>query len=136
MYTSDKPAERGRRLSASGAYLAAAAACALFGGIYEIFSHGVYSCYMLCAFVFPLLLGSCPFYVMERTGRAFPCTAVEDFVHGGVAALTVGSIMQGVLEIYGTANPLTAGFWIAGAALTVAGWLMTLLWRQLPHGGS
>ena len=39
----------------------------------------------------------------------------------GVAALTAGSVFQGVLEIYGTTNRLSAVYWILGALLLFAG---------------
>ena len=122
MFTSHKPPEGKRYASVTGAYLLAAVFCGFFGAVYELFSHGVYSCFMLCAFAFPLLLGSIPFFMMRRAGRPFPGKG-EDLIHAGIAALTVGSLLQGVLEIYGTSNPLTALYWIAGAALTAAGWL-------------
>ena len=77
---------------------------------------------MLCAFAFPLLLGAIPFFLLQKRGKPFPGGAAE-LVHAGVAALTVGSILQGVLEIYGTSNPLTAVCWAAGGILTAVGWL-------------
>ena len=99
--------------------------CAVFGAVYELFSHKVYSHFMICAFVFPLLLGVIPFSLLQKRGKPFPAKAAE-LVHAGVAALTVGSVLQGVLEIYGTSNPLTAVYWTAGGVLVSAGWLLTL----------
>ncbi|MBQ2071148.1 MAG: hypothetical protein II460_02280 [Oscillospiraceae bacterium] len=43
----------------------------------------------------------------------------------------IGSIVQGVLEIYGTTNPLVTGYWIFGAVLTMVGWLPTILPARL-----
>ena len=99
--------------------------CALFGAVYELFSHEVWSCFMIGAFAFPLLLGAIPFFLMQKRGKPFP-GRTADLVHAGVAALTVGSILQGVLEIYGTSNPLTAAYWAAGGVLVSVGWLLTL----------
>ena len=42
-------------------YLLLALVLALFGAVYEVFSHGVYSYYMLYAFAFPLAGGALPF---------------------------------------------------------------------------
>ena len=39
-------------------FLAAGIACAVFGLIYEIFSHEVYSFYMIYAFLIPLVPGA------------------------------------------------------------------------------
>ena len=124
MSTSDRTSSMGRYSSAIGAYLLAAVCCAAFGTIYECFSHGVYSCFMIGAFVFPLLLGAFPFRLLQKSGKPFPGRFSEDLICAGVAALTVGSIVQGVLEIYGTTNPLVVIYWITGGALTSGGWLL------------
>ena len=126
MYTSDKPISGKRYASVIKAYLLATVGCAIFGAVYELFSHEVWSCFMICAFAFPLLLGAIPFFQMQKRGKPFPGRAAE-LVHAGVAALTVGSILQGVLEIYGTSNPLTISYWVAGGALTAIGWLLTFI---------
>ena len=125
MYTSDKPGSEKRYASVIMAYLFSTVGCILFGAVYELFSHGVWSCFMICAFAFPLLIGAIPFFLLRKRGKSFPGMAA-DLIHAGVAALTVGSILQGVLEIYGTSNPLTAVYWAAGGVLVSAGWLLTL----------
>ena len=125
MYTSDKPVSERRYTAVIRAYLLSALLCALFGAVYELFSHEVWSCFMICAFAIPLLLGALPFFLLRMRGKPFPGKTAE-LVHAGVAALTAGSILQGVLEIYGTSNPLTAVYWTAGGVLVSAGWLLTL----------
>ena len=125
MYTSDKPISGKRYASVIIAYLLATVGCAIFGAVYELFSHEVWSCFMIGAFALPLLLGAIPFFLLRMRGKPFPGKAAE-LVHAGVAALTAGSILQGVLEIYGTSNPLTAVYWTAGGVLVSAGWLLTL----------
>ena len=126
MYTSDKPIPGKRYASVIMAYLLATVGCAIFGAVYELFSHEVWSCFMIGAFAFPLLLGAIPFFLMQKRGKPFP-GRTADLVHAGVAALTVGSILQGVLEIYGTSNPLTISCWLAGGTLTAAGWLLSFI---------
>ena len=125
LFTSDNPIAGKRYLAVMEAYLLAAVCCALFGAVYELFSHEVYSFFMIYAFAFPLLLGVIPFFLMYKHERRFPGKAA-DLVHAGVAALTVGSIMQGVLQIYGTSSPLTAVYWAAGVVLVSVGWLLTV----------
>ncbi len=124
MYTSDKPISGKRYASVIKAYLLATVGCAIFGAVYELFSHEVWSCFMIGAFAFPMLLGAIPFFLMQKRGKLFPGKAA-DLIHAGVAALTVGSILQGALEIYGTSNPLTIAYLAAGGALTATGWLLT-----------
>lgn len=89
--------------------------------MYELFSHAVYSYYMLYAFLFPLLGGTLPFFVLVCFRVRLPDAAACRLYHAGIAALTVGSLFTGVLEIYGTTNRLTAVYWIAGAALAALG---------------
>ena len=126
MFTSDKPISEKRYAYVVKAYLLTTVGCAVFGAVYELFSHQVWSRFMIYAFAFPLLLGAIPFFLLRKRGKPFPGKAAE-LVHAGVAALTVGSILQGVLEIYGTSNPLTIAYWAVGGALTAAGWLLTFL---------
>ena len=123
MFTSDKPAPEKQYAPVIEAYLLATVCCALFGAVYELFSHEVYSYFMIYAFAFPLLLGAVPFFLIQNRGKPFP-GGTADLIHAGVAALTVGSFLQGVLEIYGTGNPLTAVYWAAGGVLTFVGWLV------------
>lgn len=106
--------EAGKAARTGYAYLVISLICALSGGVYEQFSHGVYSFWMLYAFAFPLALGALPFYTLHRTGKKMPGRLARNLYHSGVAAWTVGSFVEGALEIYGTANPLTQVYWIAG----------------------
>lgn len=98
-------------------YLLATAFTALFGGVYEVFSHGVWSGWMVYAFAFPLVLGALPFLWLSLRRRPLPCPRCCRFHHAAVATLTFGSVMEGVLAIYGTTNRLTLAYWIVGIAL-------------------
>lgn len=153
-------------------YLAAAVFCALFGAVYEIFSHGVFSFFMIYAFAFPLVFGAFPMLWMglrtakftkeEKAPVSFETDAGEDsrfepysgeestdpapyrlnsresrpeseqVFHlpgslelnswgSGIAALTVGSIFRGVLDIYGTTNRLVIVYPVVGGILLAAG---------------
>ncbi len=126
MYTSDNPVSEKSYTSVIKTYLLETVGCAIFGAVYELFSHGVWSCFMIGAFAFPLLLGAIPSFLMHKRGKPFP-GKTSDLVHAGVAALTVGSILQGVLEIYGTSNPFMIVYWVAGGTLTAIGWLLTFI---------
>ena len=101
--------------------LIAALFCALFGAVYEAFGHGVYSYGMLYAFAFPLALGVFPLYLIDVLHAPYPGKALRNLWHAGIAALTTGSIVTGILEIYGTTNPLTAVYWILGAVFIATG---------------
>ena len=79
--------------------------CILFALIYEMFSFGVYSMRMILMFLYPLLLGVLPcLFFRQGTGR---------FWNDGILLLTGGSLLGGVLEIYGTSSSLTDMiFWL------------------------
>ena len=96
-------------------YLLVSLFCVVFGAVYEHFSHEVYSAYMIYAFVFPLFGGALPFLSLLLLGKPMPNKLVQGLYHCGVMTLTVGSIVEGVLEIYGTTNKLTGVYWTAGA---------------------
>ncbi|MET0015728.1 hypothetical protein [Oscillibacter sp.] len=103
-------------------YLLISIICAFFGAVYEMFSHGVYSYFMLYAFAFPLVGGALFFVLLSQGyGARMPGSVPRQFYHGGLAVLTVGSIMSGVLEIYGTTNSLISVYWYVGCGLCVLG---------------
>ncbi len=125
---SDMAAERRTALSTARVYLIAAVGLALFGGIYELFSHGVYSYAMLYAFGFPLAGGALPALLIGLSERcALPGKPVRNAWHSAMATWSVGSMIQGVLEIYGTTNRLTMVYWIAGGVFAAAAVILHIL---------
>ena len=108
-------------------YLFATLGCLAFGLIYERFSHQVYSPFMLGAFLVPLLGGAGLFAALSR--EAWPGTACRAIYHSALAALTVGSVFRGVLDIYGTTSRLGAVYWAAGALLLVSALGMYIMER-------
>ncbi len=93
---------------------------ALFGAVYELFSHEVYSYFMIYAFFVPLILGVLT-YALMLIFRKYPKRAALKLWNAGIAALSVGCLFRGVLEIYGTTNSLGVVYPIAGGALLAAG---------------
>lgn len=95
-------------------YLFISLFCILFGAVYELFSHGVYSYFMLYAFVIPLVGGTLPFFSMALSRAPIPNRVSLNLYHSGIAALTIGCLFQGALEIYGTTNRLVSVYWVLG----------------------
>lgn len=93
---------------------------ALFGAIYEAFSHEVYSYYMIYAFAIPLLLGILPGTVLLLRKR-YPGRITFNLWNAGIAALSTGCVFKGVLDIFGTTNALSVVYPVAGFALLTAG---------------
>lgn len=105
-------------------YLLVAGFCALLGGVYEHFSHGVYSPAMVYAFAYPLAGGAIPFLAMALWCQN--CADGNALYHCGIATLTLGSILHGVLEIYGTDSRLLLFYPLAGWILVGMGFFLWL----------
>ena len=104
---------------------------ALFGAVYELFSHQVYSCFMLYAFAVPLTMGVLP-YALLLLKEKYPSNLFLHLWNTAIAALGVGSVFEGVLEIYGTTNSLVIVYPVAGGLLALAG-LASLFFRNQPE---
>ncbi len=102
--------------TAAKRYLISAVCVAFFGAVYEIFSHGVYSNFMIYAFAVPLVLGALPNILDENEKINF---ARSPLWACGITTLTVGSIIKGVLDIYGTTNNLVWVYPAMGAVLLI-----------------
>ena len=122
MFSSGIETDSKKLLKTALIYLLISVFCALFGAVYEIYSHEVYSFFMIYAFAFPLVCGALPFTVLALLHtRKNPCSVVCNLVHSGIGTLTVGSIVRGVLEIYGTTNRLSDYYWPIGIVLYLLG---------------
>lgn len=110
-------------------YLLVTIGVALFGAVYEWFSHGIYSYYMLYAFGFPLLLGALPFTLLALWERYPNFPLARKLYHAGVATATVGSIFEGILAIYGTSSVYLWVYVIAAAVLFAAAPIAALISR-------
>ncbi|MBP3893622.1 MAG: hypothetical protein J6D34_06210 [Atopobiaceae bacterium] len=88
--------------------------------MYEYFSHEVWSLWMMGLSLWPLLLGVVPALACGAL-RAHVCRVARDLWSCGVATLTVGSCLRGVLEIYGTTSMLVEPYMPVGLALLALG---------------
>ena len=89
---------------------------ALFGAIYELFSHEVYSYFMIYAFAVPLLMGVL-LYTLMLIKNIQPNIYFMNLWNTAIATLSTGCVFAGVLAIYGTTNSLIIVYPIAGAIL-------------------
>ncbi|MBP5574372.1 MAG: hypothetical protein J6X50_01340 [Bacilli bacterium] len=121
-------------------YLGIIAFIALFGIVYEQFSHNVHTFYMWFAWIWPLIFGFIPYlllYVLKA--KRVPGLLTESVYNFGVAMLTVRSVFKGVIIIYNTTNDAMVLFYtilavvalLLGAALYVIGLLINK--RVEPH---
>ena len=126
MYTSDISLKRNLLGNIAGT-----AFLALFGAIYEAFSHEVYSYFMIYAFAVPLMLGVLP-YTLLLISRKYPGRAALNFWNSGIAVLSVGCVFRGVLEIYGTTNSLCVIYPVAGSLFLTIGLIIGIVGISKP----
>ena len=111
MYTSDKLLKKNLLFNVIGT-----AFLGFFAAIYEAFSHGVYSYWMLFAFAIPLMMGVLPYTILLLKEK-YPNRLFLNIWNSAIATLSMGSVFAGVLEIYGTTNSLIIVYPIAGGLL-------------------
>ena len=103
----------------------AALVTAVFGMVYEIFSFGVFSFAMIYAFGFFAVGGVLFWRLIGIRKKTIPVLSAC-FWNAGLATLTVGSLLKGVLDIYGSSNSLLIIFPVLG----VADMLVCVLFRR------
>ena len=84
-------------------YLGITAFLALFGFVYEQFSHNVHTFYMWFAWIWVLGFGFIPYLLLYLLPvKWMPGVLTESVYNFGVAMITVRSIFKGVIIIYNT----------------------------------
>ena len=101
-------------------YLIASIVCLLFALVYEYFSHGVYSIYMCSCPVFPFVGGFLGFLLLKKSGRPYPSGPSGIFYNLSIETFTLGNIVAGVFDIYGSDNPYVIIYWIAGGLMLLS----------------
>ena len=116
MFTSVTEASRRRLLRHAAGELGAALFCGVFGMIYELFSHEVYSYWMIYSFMFPLAAGLA-LVIMALSCRRPPARRFLNTFNAASATLTLGSISAGVVAIYGSTNVLVKIYPVIGGLM-------------------
>lgn len=102
MYTSDDLTKNRKRELLIRLFIVLFLAVA--GLIYEHFSHGVFSYFMMYAFLIPFVFSFVPALILYLNGKEVRSKSAKTLWDSGTAFLTAGCILKGILEIYGTAN--------------------------------
>ena len=120
MFTSEKNSKQVRRTMFI--YLGIGAFVALFGAVYELNSHNVFSAAMVFACRYPLILGALMYLFMYfLPTKKVPGILVACIYHFGVAMATTKAIFIGVIDIYGTTNRVMV------TVYTILAWVFVLL---------
>lgn len=115
-------------------YLVLSVTAIAVDNIYALFGHGVRSAYMSWMFLYPMLGGALIYFLIEKlapkAGRAAGYRLFYNVYNSGIAVLTAGSFLNGILEIAGTTSAYTAVFFITGCLFVGAG-IMLFLFKPL-----
>lgn len=104
----------------SNIYLVITIFVLIFGYVYEQFGHGVYSNFMIYAFMIPLFMGNVFWLIMSKINKQLVINAPFVNMWGAtIATFTVGCLYKGILDIYGTAGNLTKIYWIVGSIMLI-----------------
>lgn len=115
MILSTSVIEKEQALKRAKIYIPITLFCMLFGWVYEKYSFGVYSNYMIYAFVFPLIGGMIFWLLIGTSKKKFRFNNIFLKCHSAsISTFTVGFIFKGVLDIYGTTSSLCYVYWIVG----------------------
>lgn len=99
-------------------YLLLSAFLVLFNIIYGLFAHGVRSLFMQLAFLFPLIGGSLVSMLLIFLP---PISEIDrNLWNMGITTLIIGSLLNGVFDIYGSSSMLVNVFFILGGMLLLA----------------
>ena len=92
----------------------------LFSIIYEYNSHGVYSLHMMGLALYPLVGGVLVFSLLARLGqqRSFHWFTIGTY-QAVILSFMFGSLVKGVLDIYGTSSLYASVYWWVGAGFAV-----------------
>lgn len=88
----------------------------IFGIIYEIFSHGIYTPYMYLAFLIPFIFGVIIKIILIKVNIKIPVIS-DNLYNSFINTLTIGLIFNGVLIIYGTTNKLIIIYFVTSILL-------------------
>lgn len=112
-------------------YLAVSAFTFIINKVYAIFGHGVSSDAMTWAFLYPLIGGALFFLLLGLLLPRINCFAgyrlLYNSYNSGIAVLTVGSLLKGVMEIAGTNSPYLKMYTMFGYGFMAFGLIVIII---------
>lgn len=131
MFTYGKEGQNRRALYLVKIYGGISIASLIFSLIYEAFSHGVYSPYMMGFCLFPLIGGVCPFFLIACSKKDLMVSWIGRCAwHSAVAAWMCGSCVRGILDIYGTDSEWVLYYWGVGGVFLIISVLVLIFDRK------
>lgn len=121
MYISATKSQSERQTKTVMVYSAVTVFCMLFAFIYEQFSYGEHSDCMRLMFVVPLCGGVLPFLAAYLLGIKYKFSrAAYNLWNSGIAALTCGCLINGIIEISGRSTDYDMIYRVLGGVLLVS----------------
>jgi hypothetical protein len=112
-------------------YLAISAFTFIINKVYAIFGHGVSSDAMTWAFLYPLIGGALFFLLLglllPRINYFAGYRLLYNSYNSGIAVLTVGSLLKGVMEIAGTNSPYLKMYTMIGYGFMAFGLIVIII---------
>ncbi len=111
-------------------YIILTAAAVLVNRIYAYFGHGVHSNKMTYMFLYPLIGGALYYLaigsVFSKTNRLWGYRLFYNMHNTGIATLTAGSFLNGILEIAGTGSEYVKWFYLIGWLFVGSGLILLI----------
>ena len=107
---------------------------AVFSFVYELMSHHVYSPFMVGLCLIPLAGGFLSVLVHRIRRIPLPDVRTQTLHCWSILTFTIGSMLTGVFDIYGTTSAFTKYYWILGMILLmgqISGVLFVLLFEAV-----
>ena len=117
MFTSDTELTAEQRLRHAAVSIGCALLLAFAGAVYEHFSFGIYSNFMIYAFAAPLISGALQLFAVLR-GKT-PQAGTLFLLHAASAAAAAGCITAGIIRISGRTNGLLIVYPVLTAVLLI-----------------
>jgi hypothetical protein len=113
------------------AYLILSVAAVVIDKVYDAFGHGVDSAAMTWMFLYPLLGGALFYFIIKtlipHITKFADCRVFLNLYNSGIAALTLASLLKGILEIAGTNSPYLKYYYMTGGIFIAAGLIIIFM---------
>jgi len=127
--------ERWKNTKIMSVYLIVSIICIVVDKIYATFGHGVSSDTMTWMFVYPLVGGILFFFlrgsIIFRSKRSSEYRAFCNIYNTGIAMLTVGSFLRGIMDIAGTSSKYVVIYYLIGWCCIVCSSILILTLRTV-----
>ncbi len=99
--------------------------------IYELFSHGVISYYMILSFLIPLIMGTGIYYLIYKINKKSIYKLPSQIYNSSILTFLLYFILNGILEIYGTTNYKINIYLLLGFLLLITSIILNIYYKKI-----